>query len=94
MGQLPRRRSDGRWECTLAEAAREEVGFEMTETYIRRRQNLVAQYIVTRTILEMCEAAERKRGARVEMRWWEQAGVDLAGAREMAAEADEDGLEE
>ena len=31
------------------------------------------------------------------MRWWEHTGLDLAGAREMAAaaaEAEEDGLEE
>ena len=36
-----------------------------------------------------------KWGARVGMRWWEHAGIDLAGARETAKEeADEYGLEE
>ena len=77
--------------------ARAEAGFELMETYIRRRQITVAQYIATRSLLDLCEAAERKQGARVGMWWWEQAGIDLAGARETAvaaAEANEDGLEE
>ena len=51
--------------------------------------------------MDLRKEAERKRGARVGMRWWEQAGIDLAGARETAAvaaeaadaEADDDGLE-
>ena len=58
---------------------------------------MVTQYILMRPILDLCEAAERKQGEWVWMRWWEQAGIDLAGARETAkaaAEADEDGLEE
>ena len=48
----------------------------------------------------LCEAAERKRGGRVGLRWWEQAGIDLAAAAEAAAaetaaeEAEEYGLEE
>ena len=38
---------------------------------------------------------ERNQGAQVGMRWWEQAGIDLAGARETwVAVADKDGLEE
>ena len=46
--------------------------------------------------MDLCKAVERERGARVGMRWWEQTGIDLAGARETAveAEADEDGLDE
>ena len=43
----------------------------------------------------LCEESEREKGARVGVWWQEQAGIDLAGARETAAvEADEDGLEE
>ena len=30
-------------------------------------------------ILDMCEAVERKQGAWVEMRWREQAGLDMGG---------------
>ena len=55
-------RLDGRWEYTLLEAVREEAGFDTMETYIRRRQKTVAQYIATRPILDLCEAVERKWG--------------------------------
>ena len=98
-GWLPWRRLDGKWDYTLAEAAGAEAGFEPMETYIWRRHNMVTQYIVTRSILDLCKAAERKQGAWVGMQWWEQARIDLEGARERAmaaaaAEADKDGLEE
>ena len=90
---------DGRWDYTSAEVARVEAGFEKMETYIWRSHNTVAQYIVTRSIMDLYRAAERKQGAWVGMRWREQARIDLAGARERAtaaaaAEADKDGLEE
>ena len=42
---------------SLTEAARKEAGFEPMETYILSRQNTAAQYIVTRPILDLCEAA-------------------------------------
>ena len=65
------------------------------ETYIRQRQNMVAQYIATRPIMDLCEAVESNWGARVGMRWWEHTGIDLVGARDTAAAAaDEYGLEE
>ena len=70
-GRLPWQRLDGIWEYTSAEAAREEAGFEIMETYIWKSQNRVAQYISTRPILDLCEAAERKRGEWVGLRWWE-----------------------
>ena len=56
----PLQRLDGRWEYTSTEAARVEVGFEKMETYSRRSQNTVAQYIATVSIMDLCEAAERK----------------------------------
>ena len=65
------------------------------ETYIRKNQNKVADYIATQTITDLCEAAERKKGARLGMEWWEQTVLDLAEARETAsAEVEKDGLEE
>ena len=65
------------------------------EEYVRRRQNTVAQYIATRSLLDLCEGSERDPGAWVGMRWWEQAGIDLAGAQEAAAAvAEEEGGEE
>ena len=47
--------------------------------------------------MDLRKAAERKRGAWVGMRWWEQAGLELLGEKETAettaaAEADEDGM--
>ena len=55
------------------------------EEYIRRRHNMSAQYIATQSLLDLCEGSERAPGARVGMWWWEQAGIDLAGAQEAAA---------
>ena len=96
-GRLPRQRLDGRWEYTLEEVAREDAGFELMETYIQQMQNTVTDYIATRPILDLCKAAERKRGTWVGIRWWEQEGLELAGERETtaaAAEVDDDGLGE
>ena len=53
-------------------------------TSIKRRQNTVAQYIVTRPILDLCEQAIRRPGAWVYWRWWEQEGIYLEGARKQA----------
>ena len=45
--------------------------------------------------MDLYKAAERKQGAHVGMRWWEQAGIDLARARETATAAvAEDGIED
>ena len=52
------------------EAAIEEAGFDPVETYIRKSQNTVAQYILTGPIMDLCKAVKRKRGARVGMWWW------------------------
>ena len=84
-GRLPRRTQDRRWRYTLAASAREEAGFLTVKEFIRRRQNTVAQYIATQSLLDLCEGSERAPGARVGMWWWEQATIDLAGAREVAA---------
>ena len=59
------------------------------ETYIQKIYNTVPQYIATRSIMDLCEAAERKQGAQVGMRWWQQARIDLAGVNEtLEAEAE------
>ena len=51
------------------------------------RQNTVAQFITTRSILDLCEQATRRTGARVSRRWWEQTGIDLNGEQEEAEAA-------
>ena len=51
---------------------------------------MVAQYIATQSLLEFCEGSERAPGARVCMRWREQEGIDLAGARQVVAAVEEE----
>ena len=72
-----------------------EAGIVWIRTSILRRQNTVAQFIATRPILDLCEKANRRPGARVARRWWEQTGIDWKGARERAetAEAADQGTE-
>ena len=67
--RLLRWREDGKWEYTSSESARADAGFETMETYIRQSQNMVAQYISPRLLLDLCEATERNQRAQVGMRW-------------------------
>ena len=69
-GRLPRRTPDSKWIYTLAETSREEAVLLTMEGYIRRLQNTVAQYIATRSLLDLCEGSERALGEQVRMRWW------------------------
>ena len=72
-----------------------EAGFQEVETYVSCRQNTVAQYISTRSIMDLCLAAKRGPGIRVEMQWWEQEGLDLEGTQIAAREAEQtEGAEE
>ena len=86
-GRLMWRKTDGKWIYTSVKTAREEEGFLTMEEYIRWRHNTVAQYIAMRSLLDLCERPEKAPGARVGIWWWEQAGIDLAGAREAAVAA-------
>ena len=86
-GRNPRQKKYGIWEyLTMAEAMRE-AGTEGIRKSITRRQNTVAQYIATRTIMDLCERATRRPGARVSWRWWEHDIIYLEGARKRAAES-------
>ena len=58
-------------------------------TSILWRQNTVAQFIATRPILDLCEMANRRPGARVHRRWWEQTRIDWKGSTERAEAASE-----
>ena len=62
-----------------------EAGFKGIRTYITKRQNMGAQYIVTLPILYLCERSVRRLGARVSCQWWEQNGLDLEEAKKRAA---------
>ena len=49
----------------------EEAGFEEIRVYIKKIQNMVPQYIATQSLLDLCEASDRKQGEQVGMRWQE-----------------------
>ena len=85
-GSQPRRRGYGSWAYPTLEEAMGEAGFEGIRKSVTRRQNRVAQYIATRPILDLCERFTWRPGARVYRWWWEQAGIDLEGAKKRAAE--------
>ena len=65
MGKQTSRRTDGTWVYPLLEEAMVEVGLQEVETYVACRHNTVAQYIATRTIMDLCMAAEWRPGKRV-----------------------------
>ena len=64
-----------------------EAGFEEIGTYITRRQNTVVQYIVTRTIMDLCEWSAWRTGATVSRKWWEQDSLYLEGSKKRSAAA-------
>ena len=87
MGRQPRRGWDGKWFYPSLREAMREAGFEEIRKSITRRQNTVAQYIVTRPILDLREQDTQRAGARVSRHWWDQKGTYLKTAKERAAEA-------
>ena len=65
-----------------------EAGLTDIRTSILRRQNTVAQYIATRPLLDLCEGARAREGAKVPQRWWEQAGIYWEKAKAKVEETD------
>ena len=91
-GRQPRRGIDGKWYYPSLVGAMKEAGIVWIRNSILKRQNTVAQFIATRPILDLCEKANRRSGARVSKEWRERMGIDWKGAREReksAAEAAE-----
>ena len=78
------RRTDGSWEYPPLLDALREMGFEGIRKLVTRRQNMVAQYIATRLILDLCERSTRRLGARLSRRCWGQDNIDLEGAKKRA----------
>ena len=87
-GRQPRIRGGGSWYYPSLEEATGGVGFKGIRKSVMTRQNTVARYIATLPILDLCEQSTRRPGARVSWRWWEQAGINLEGANNKAAEAE------
>ena len=54
-GRKPHRFLERSWEHPLLETEIQEAGFEDVEAYVLRRQNMFTQYIVMRTIVDLCE---------------------------------------
>ena len=64
--QLWRGRDRG-WFYPPLEDAMADAGLQEVETYFYRLQNTVVQYIVTRTIMDLCMAEKWRPGPRVSM---------------------------
>ena len=47
---------------------------------------MVAQYISTRPLLDLCKGATQREGAGVTLRWWDQTGIDWEKAKAREAE--------
>ena len=57
------------------------VGLEEIGFYIAYSHNMVAQYIATHPIMDLCLAAEQNPGMFLSRRWWEQPTLDIMGIR-------------
>ena len=69
-GRQPRRQGGGSWAYPPLEEAMGEAGFEGIRKSITMRQNMVAKYIATRKIMDICERSIQWTGSRVSWRWW------------------------
>ena len=63
MGMKPKRDMAGRWEYPPLYAEMAAVVIDEVEKYVLRHQNTIAQYITTRTILEVCLVEEHHPGS-------------------------------
>ena len=68
-GRKPKRGRGGGWIYPPLDDAMAEAGLQEVETYVSRCHNTVAQYILTRPIIDLYLAAKRRMGPRVARRW-------------------------
>ena len=80
-GRQARRGRNSTWHYPSLEGAMREAGLTDIGKSIANRQNTVAQYIATRPLLDLCEEARARKGARVPMRWWNQTGIYWEAAK-------------
>ena len=80
-GRQTRRGRNGARHYPSLEGAIREEGLTEIRKSIANRQNTVAQYIATRPLLDLCEGAIARDGARVPMRWWNQTDIDWVTAK-------------
>ena len=65
-----------------------DTGLQEVDTYVSRRQNTAAKFIVTKTIMDLCLMAERRLGSRATKQWWEQDVLDVEDMCTAAWEAE------
>ena len=87
-GRQARRGKNGAWRYPSLEGAMWEAGLTDIRKSITNMQNRVAKYIATRPLLDLCEGARAREGARVPMRWWNQAEIDWETAKSKGGETD------
>ena len=87
-GRQARRGSNDAWHYPYLEGGMREAGLTEIGKSIANRQNTVAQYIATRPLLDLCEGARAREGARVPMRWWNQAKIDWEAEKSKGVETD------
>ena len=87
-GIHPRRGWDGIWYYPSLAGSMKEAGFADIHKSITNRRNMVAQYIATRPIMDLCERTTQRGGERVSWRWWDQKGIDWKTEKERSAETD------
>ena len=90
-GRQARRAKDGDWYYPSLEGAMREAGLTDIRKSIANRQNTVVQYIATRPLLDLCEGSRAREGAKVPMRWWNQADIDWETEKDKGVEQDSTG---
>ena len=60
---------DGVCDIPPLDTAMQEAGFEDMVKYVLKRNNMVAQYIATRSIMELCEVMVRIPGTWLAIMW-------------------------
>ena len=70
-GGQPRKGRDGVWIYPLLEEAMAETELQGVDTYVSCQQKKSEQFIVSRPIMDLCLAAERRPGTRVSNQWWD-----------------------
>ena len=90
-GRQARREKDGDWYYPSLEGAIREAGLTDIRMSILNRQNTVAQYIATQPLLDLCEGTRAREGAKVPLRWWDQAGIDWDTSKAKGVEKDRSG---
>jgi hypothetical protein len=73
---VPHRGPDWQWTYPKSEDVLEECGMYTIEEYIVKRRNMIAAYVVERSIFRDCMESERKRGS-VPCKWWWEQEIDL-----------------